>query len=84
MLNDLLKAVTPETLVYAIKSNPLIVQKALHNFESYKAFAEALTNTQQMFISANIYKLAKFFRSDIGKKAIMSFTSEFISFADSN
>lgn len=81
MLNDLLKAVTPETLVFAIKSNPLLVQKALHNFESYKAFAEALTNSQQMGISSNIYKLANFFRSDVGKHAITDFTNEFIEFA---
>lgn len=82
MLNNLLQSITPEALVFVIKSNPLLVQKTLYNFESYKAFAEALTNTQQMFLSANIFKLAGFFKSDVGKHAIADFTNEFIEFAD--
>lgn len=82
MLNELLKAITPETLVFAIKSNPLLVQKSLYNFESYKAFAEALSNSQQMAISSNIYKLASFFRSDLGKRSTSTFVNEFIEFAN--
>ena len=82
MLNNLLQAISPETLVFAIKSNPLVVQKALHNFESYKAFAEALSNSQQIAISNNLYKLSAFFRSDVGKKAVKTLTNDFIEFAD--
>lgn len=82
MLSDLLKALTPETLVYLIKNNPLLVQKTLYSFDSYKAFAEALTNSQQIFVSSNLYKLASFFKSDVGKHAIIDFTNEFIEFAN--
>ena len=82
MLNNLLQAISPETLVFAIKSNPLVVQKALHNFESYKAFAEALSNSQQIAISNNLYKLSAFFRSDVSKKAVKDLTNDFIEFAD--
>ena len=57
LINDLLKNLTPDTLVYMIKSNPLIVQSMLYKFESYKTFAETLTNHQQTAISSNLYKL---------------------------
>lgn len=80
MLDDLLKVVTPETLVYVIKKNPLMIQKTLHSFESYRAFAEALTANQQLMVSNNLYKLSSFFKSDVGKRAINDFTNDFIEF----
>ena len=82
MISDLLQAISPDTLVYAIKSNPLVVQKALNSFDSYKAFAEGLTNPQQIAISSNLYKLAPFFKSDAGKHAIAELTNDFLQFAE--
>lgn len=81
MLNDLLKHITPETLVYVMKSNPLVIQATLHKFESYKAFAEALTNHQQVSISSNLYKVGEFFKSTEGKESLNSFINTFIAFA---
>lgn len=81
MLDDLLKVVTPETLVYAIKKNPIVVQKALHKFETYTAFAQALTDKQQVAISSNLYKAKDFFRSEAGKAAVNSFAEQFVEFS---
>lgn len=82
MLDDLLKVVTPETLVYAIKKNPLVVQKALHKFETYTAFAQALTDKQQIAISSNLYKVKDFFKSDVGKTATNEFVEQFIRYTN--
>jgi hypothetical protein len=81
LINDLLKNLTPDTLVYMIKSNPLIVQSMLYKFESYKTFAETLTNHQQTAISSNLYKLGEFFKSTNGKESLNTFVNHFISFA---
>ena len=80
MLNDLLKHITPETLLYVMKSNPLVIQATLHKFESYKAFTEALTNHQQVSISSNLYKVGEFFKSTEGKESLNSFVNTFITF----
>lgn len=82
LISDLLKNLTPETLVYMLKSNPLIVQSTLYKFESYKAFAEALTSHQQTALSSNLYKLGEFFKSDNGKEHLNTFVDHFISFVN--
>lgn len=82
MLDDLLKVVSPETLVYAIKKNPIVVQKALHKFETYTAFAQALTDKQQLAISSNLYKVKDFFKSDAGKVAVNDFVEHFVEFSN--
>lgn len=81
-VNNILSAISPETLVYAIKSNPAIVQMAMHKFESYKAFANDLSDAQQVAISANLYKLKDFFNSDAGKSSVCCFADEFINFVN--
>jgi hypothetical protein len=80
LISDLLKNLTPETLVYMLKSNPLIVQSTLYKFDSYKAFAEALTNHQQAAISSNLYKLGEFFKTTEGKESINTFVNHFVTF----
>jgi len=78
---SLLKNLTPDALVHLIKSNPLIVQATLYKFDTYRFFSEALTDHQQTFVSSNLYKLGKFFKTTEGKESINTFINHFISFA---
>ena len=80
MLEEVLKLLSPDALVYAIKNNPVAVQGALHKFEAYKVFGEALTKDQQVFISSNLDKIADFFKTEKGMDAISILADEFIKF----
>ena len=80
-IRNWLDNLTPDTLVYIIKSNPLVVQSTLYKFASYKAFAESLTTDQQTNISGNLYKLGEFFKTTEGKQSINTFVNTFIDFA---
>jgi hypothetical protein len=80
MLDDLLKSISPDVLVHAIRSNPLVVQATLHKFVAYRAFGNALNETQQLNLSSNLNKLGDFFKSDAGKEVANLFGEEFITF----
>lgn len=77
MLADLLKVITPDMLVSAIKSNPIVIQSALQKFEAYKSFGQALTVDQQICVSNNLDKLDLFFKSEQGKSSLGILAEEF-------
>lgn len=77
MLADLLKVITPEMLVAAIKSNPMVIQSALQKFEAYNSFGQALTVDQQICVSNNLHKLDDFFKSEGGKSSLGILAEEF-------
>lgn len=81
MLADLLKIVTPDMLVTAMKSNPKAIQMALQKFEAYSSLGAALTVQQQVCISSNLNKLDNFFKSDKGKTCLSLLAEEFVLFA---
>lgn len=80
LLADLLKIVTPEAIVQALKSNPTVVQSALQKFDAYSSLGKALTVEQQVHISSNLDKLDKFFKSDKGKACLSLLAEEFVLF----
>lgn len=80
MLADILQSVTPDQLLYALKTNQTVVQMALHKIEAYRAFGEALTPEQQLYISSNLNSLAEFFNSQDGKESISILAQEFVDF----
>lgn len=80
MLVDLLRIITPEQLVHAIKSNPSVVQAALQKFEAYSAFGNAITIQQQLCISNNLDKLNGFFKSEQGRDSLSILADEFVKF----
>lgn len=80
MLADLLKIVTPEALVQAMKSNPKVVQTALQKFEAYSSLGAALTVQQQVCISNNLNRLDAFFKSESGKASLNVLADEFMTF----
>ena len=82
MLADLLKIVTPEALVTAMKGNPKVVQATLQKFEAYAALGEALTLTQQVCISSNLNSLDKFFKTDTGKTQLSCLAEKFVEYVN--
>ena len=80
MLVDLLRVVTPEMLVNAIKSNPTVVQTALLKLDAYIAFGKALTTEQQICISSNLGLITDYFNTEAGKDSISLLAEEFVKF----
>ena len=80
MLAELMKSVTPDMLVTAVKNNPGVVLGMLQKFETYIAFGNALTLDQQLCISANLNKVTEFLKSDVGKSSLSVVAEEFVGF----
>ncbi len=77
MLSELLRIVTPDAIVAAIKANPAMVLASLQKFETYLALGQAMTMSQQLTLSNNLHKLSDFFKTNSGKVAISSLADEF-------
>jgi len=80
MLAELLKALTPEMLVHAIKTNQVPIMMALQKFDAYNSFGAALSVEQQMCISSNLPKINDFFLSKDGKDALSILAEGFMTF----
>lgn len=80
MLDSLLKSVSPEVLATVIKNNPDIVISTLQRTGIFVTIGQALSNTQQLCISANIGKLEDYFRTKEGKSSLSLMANEFAEF----
>ena len=80
MLDSLLKSVSPEVLATVIKNNPDIVIATLQRTGIFVTIGQALSNTQQMCISANINKLEDYFKTKEGKSSLSLMANEFAAF----
>lgn len=80
MLADLLKVITPEMLVDAVRKNPVAVLSALQKFDTYVSFGQALTVDQQVCLSMNLNKVNDFLRSEQGKTSLSLLAEEFMKF----
>lgn len=80
MLDQILKMVTPDQIIAAIKNNPTIMPLVLQRSEAYLALGKALTTNQQLIISNNLNKLAEFLGTDIAKDYIAIFAEDFCEF----
>lgn len=80
MLDSLLKSVSPEVLANVIKSNPDIVIATLQRTGIFVTIGQALSNAQQLCISANINKLDDYFKTKEGKSSLSLMANEFAEF----
>jgi hypothetical protein len=80
MLADLLKVITPEMLVQAVRSNPVAVLSALQKFDTYVSFGQALTVDQQVCLSMNLTKVNDFIKSEQGKTSLSMLAEEFVAY----
>lgn len=80
MLADLLKVITPEMLVDAVRRNPVAVLSALQKFDTYVSFGQALTVDQQVCLSMNLTKVNDFLKSEQGKTSLSMLAEEFVDF----
>lgn len=80
MLAELIKIISPDALIEAIKANPQLVLTTLNKFDAYSAFGSAMSTEQQMAVSTQLGKLGAFFRTDAGKAAVNNMASEFVRF----
>lgn len=80
MLESLLKSVSPEVLATLIKNNPQLVIATLQRTGIFVTIGQALTNAQQLCISANINKLDDYFKTKEGKSSLSLMANEFAEF----
>jgi len=80
MLADLLKVISPEMLVDAVRKNPVAVLSALQKFDTYVSFGQALTVDQQVCLSMNLTKVNDFIKSEQGKTSLSLLAEEFMNF----
>ena len=80
MLENLLKSVSPEVLANLIKSNPEIVIATLQRTGIFVTIGQALSNAQQICISANISKLDDYFKTKEGRSSLSLMANEFAEF----
>lgn len=80
MLDNLLRSVSPEVLANLIKNNPEIVIATLQRTGIFVTIGQALTNSQQMCISANINKLDDYFKTKEGQSSLALMADEFTDF----
>lgn len=80
MIEGLLKALTPEMVVHAVRTNQSLVMDTLHKFDEYKSFGRALNTDQQICISNNLDKVNEFFLSYDGQATIRMLAEEFVKF----
>lgn len=78
MLQQLIKTMSPDILAKIVQNNPSLMPTILTKFEAFVAFSQALTNEQQLYISANLDKLAGFFKDNEVKEAISIVAEAFI------
>lgn len=80
MLDNLLKSISPEILANVIKNNPAIVVATLQHTGVFVTIGQALTNTQQLCISANINRLEDYFKTKEGRSSLSLMANEFAEF----
>lgn len=80
MLDQLLRMVTPDQILSAIKNNPTVIPLVLQRSETYLALGKALTNNQQIIISNNIDKLKDFMETEEAKDYISIIAEDFCKF----
>lgn len=80
MLADLLKSLSPEVLITALKNNPDIAIKAIQKTNTFTLVGKALSLEQQVYISSNLSKFEPFLTSQRGKDAVSLLAEEFVSF----
>ena len=80
MLADLLKVITPDMLVDAVRRNPVVVLSALQKFDTYVSFGQALTVDQQVCLSMNLNKVYDFIKSEQGKTSLSMLAEEFMAY----
>lgn len=78
MLEDIIKAITPDLVINTIQKNPLLVSQVLHKFDAFIALGQALNTQQQIYLSQNISKLSMFLKEPDVKEAIGILADAFI------
>ncbi len=82
MLNQLLKVMTPDMIIEAIKGNPIIVMETLQKFDTFKLLGQALTPDLQVVLSNNGRLINPYLSSSEGVSAIKVWAEGFSTFVD--
>ncbi len=82
MLNQLLKSMTPELIIHAIKSNPKVVIETIQKFDTFKLLGQALNTEQQIALSKNADNLNAYLSSVQGRESLSNWVDGFNSFVE--
>lgn len=80
MFTQLLRILTPELIIQAVKDNPKVILETLHKFDTFKLIGSSLNTDQQIALSNNTALVNNFLASESSKAAISTWADEFTIF----
>lgn len=80
MFSQILKILTPEIILQAVKENPQLILETLHKFETFKLLGNSLNNDQQMVLSKYPGLVNSFLATESSKESIRTWADEFTKF----
>lgn len=80
MLNNLLKVLTPDLILQAIRDNPKLVLEVLQKFDTFRLLGESLTPELQIVLSNNGRLVNEYLASADGKAAARLWAEGFAEF----
>lgn len=80
MFTQILKILTPELIIQAVKDNPKVIVETLHKFDTFKLIGASLTESQQLVLSGNTSMVNKYLATDTSKAAIRVWAEGFCDF----
>ena len=84
MLANIINQFSPEIIADAIRKNPYVVLNVLQKFDTFKAFASAMSVDQQIFLSNNLQYVTEFLNSKTGQEYISISIDAFKEFVEEN
>ena len=80
MFSQILKILTPDIILQAVKENPQLILETLHKFDTFKLLGNSLNNDQQMALSSHTGLVNQFLNTEPSKVSIRTWADEFIKF----
>jgi hypothetical protein len=77
MLSQLLKILTPEVIIQAIKDNPKLIMETIQRFETFKLVGSSLTPELQILVSTNIGAINEYLATAEGRSGTKQWAEGF-------
>ena len=82
MLGQLLKILTPDLIIQAVKDNPKVVMETLQKFDTFKLLGQSLTPELQIVLSNNAGLVNHYLADEDGKAAARLWAEGFSEYVD--
>lgn len=80
MFTQILKILTPELIIQAVKDNPKVIVETLHKFDTFKLIGASLTETQQLCLSSNTALVNKYLGTETSRAGLRVWAEGFVEY----